>query len=199
MGILSACLGRIPQLPKYPSPPGIPMRELSPMFLGPVEHGEADLPPANNLENYYQFAKVYPQEVDESGTIKEEFYHRRRASYQSSPMRHKFPGSLERPLYSLYQGRRHDYLGGRTIYCRLYAQLVGRALSKLRELRKDGYNLRICGYDAFPFTSAGKDYATLCAEFAAHYADLEKPFGHEAVIAALLYLRAVDYPWCGQA
>jgi hypothetical protein len=31
---------------------------LSPMKLGPVMHGQKDVPPATSIENYHQFNKV---------------------------------------------------------------------------------------------------------------------------------------------
>lgn len=34
------------------------LAELSPMQLGPVEHGQPGLPPATSIENYHQFNKV---------------------------------------------------------------------------------------------------------------------------------------------
>ena len=38
---------------------------LSPMKLGPVLHGQKDVPPATSIENYHQFNKVYVQELQD--------------------------------------------------------------------------------------------------------------------------------------
>jgi hypothetical protein len=50
------------------------MSELSPMQLGPVDHGIAEMPLALNLENYWQGSKVFDNEVDKNNNPTKKFY-----------------------------------------------------------------------------------------------------------------------------
>lgn len=51
---------------------------------------------------------------------------------------------------------------------------------------KDGENLQIIGYDAYPITHSLQE----------HYEDETRPFGHELVLFSLLVLDdPKEYPW----
>jgi hypothetical protein len=56
----------------------------------------------------------------------------------------------------------------------------------LKQLIRDGHNLCICGFDAYP---PKYDLYT-------HYVDASRPFGHELVLYTLLVVEnKKDYPW----
>lgn len=148
---------------------------LSPMWLGPVIHNLPGLPDAHNLENFWQFSKRYEDETEE------EFLKFRINGYNdSTPHRRKMKGKV---LYAEYNGVKYNYIESRFIYCYLYSKLVhsqaGETLDKLKNLYNEGYNIRIVGYDAEEVD----------------YYDSSKPFGHEAVLAAILENRT---PWMKQ-
>jgi hypothetical protein len=127
---------------------------LSPMKLGPVDHGQPGLPRSENLENFHQGNKFYPGE-DET-----EFAANRLTFYRDPvPHRRKF-GSKDRPLYSIWidkNGVEHqiDYITSRQFYCTFYERLARQqpAFSELVRMIKDGINIRICGFDAYPIES----------------------------------------------
>jgi hypothetical protein len=182
---------------------------LSPMRLGPVAHRQPGLPPALNVENYHQFNKVWPTEVDADKNPKPEFFALQRAAYDDAePHRHKYddkemtrqrkavPAQANRnaPLYSLHLNldgvpQRFSYVQSRYFYCCAYEALA-REQTEFRVLRKllgEGVNLMICGYDARPVDEGGLD---------AMYADASKPFGHELVLYAMLTVEEpLNYPW----
>jgi len=78
---------------------------LSPMKLGPVRHGQPGLPDALSIENYHQWGKVFPNEVQQGVPCEcaraaewahfkpaPAFYEARNAAYVDPvPHRHKFP------------------------------------------------------------------------------------------------------------
>lgn len=118
------------------------MCDLSPMQLGPVEHGQPNLPPATNIENFHQSNKVFPSEVDAYGNPLPIWYTRREEGYRNPvPFRHKLGKtkaehilasgceSANKPLYSIFvqrdgTERRCTYLESRVYYCTYYEQLV---------------------------------------------------------------------------
>jgi len=187
--------------------------ELSPMRLGPVNHKQPGLPPALNIENYHQFNKVFPNEVDEkTNDPLPVFYTRQRAAYLDPvPHRHKFPLSEMKklgkgknanvPLYSVHKDentgheRRYTYVESRQFYCKQY-ELLAKKTEQFRHLKQrieKGMNVCIWGYDGYPIEeSADAIYRA--------YIDASRPFGHELVLFTLLVLSGSGnginaYPW----
>jgi hypothetical protein len=174
---------------------GLGLPSLSPMSLGPVEHGQPGLPMAKNIENFFQQSKCFQEEVDEEGEPTKLFYRNRLKGYQDEvPHRHKYIGKEKNkniPLYFVWvdkEEKEHhlDYITSRQFYCNFYERLAKEEpdYEKLRKLREKGYNLQIIGYD-------GRDVEDL--EEA--YLDKSYPFGHELVLMSMLVLEEKDYPW----
>ena len=182
--------------------------ELSPMRLGPVKHRQPGLPEAENIENYHQFNKVWPCETDEEGNPTKEFRKRRKSGYEDpEPRRHKFDAATTKklreeangenkkpqPSYCLHldldgEEMRFTYVQSRYFYCRAYEALAKRTRSFeiLKKALDDGYDLCICGYDAYQVTN----------DLRHHYRDPKKPFGHELVLYTLLTVEEGEvYPW----
>lgn len=181
------------------------MPALSPMMLGPVEHGQPGLPPALNLENFHQFNKVFRSEVDENGDPLPVFYERRLRGYTDPvPHRHKLGASKAEHMraagmekggnanvcvYSIFvnpatqQEERYDYALARVFYCTFYERLARETpeYKLLAQQRRGGANLLIAGYDGFDC-----DSAITAEDVRAWYADLNYPFGHEKVLVAML-------------
>ena len=174
---------------------GLGMSSLSPMSLGPVNHGQPGLPPSYNIENFHQFSKTFQEEVDENEKPTKLFYDNRLRGYLDKvPHRHKYKGKEKNkniPLYFIWvdkDGKEHylDYVTSRQFYCNFYERLAKLEpdYEKLRGLREKGYNLQIIGYD-------GRDVKDLTKA----YLDKNYPFGHELVLMSMLLLKEEDYPW----
>jgi hypothetical protein len=193
---------------------GFGCASLSPMQLGPVEHNQPGLPIALTVENYHQFNKCFPNEIDKKGNPLPEFYKRRDAAYADPvPHRHKFNlASLKKmnkdfvtgnesvanaPMFSVHldhngNERRYTYVESRFFYCKWYERLARKTedFKVLKEKLAQGYNLCICGFDAYVPYTFSKNYLQY------HYEDASKPFGHEMVLYTLLSIDNLDeYPW----
>lgn len=158
---------------------GFGCSSLSPMLLGPIFHFDMR---ATCLENFWQGSKYFPFESDSD-------YASRRDELFADPEgnRHKYNRG-DKPKYTIFLNRhgepqKYNYLNSRYFYCRLYELLTrnDENLQKLRNLRKKGVNLQICGYDASEILNSWESYL-----------DTSKPFGHESVIYCLLMKK---YPW----
>lgn len=72
---------------------GYGCKKLSPMFLGPVNHGQPGLPPALNIENFHQGSKCFEEETDKDGNPSEKYAKNRLEFYKDPvPHRHKYHG-----------------------------------------------------------------------------------------------------------
>lgn len=193
---------------------GIGASALSPMKLGPVEHGQPGLPPAKNLENFHQGGKVFASEVDAHDNPLPIWYARRLAMYQDAePHRHKLghtraehvkaagvserPGNPNHCRYVIFvdkdgQERRYTYGECRRFYCNFYERLAKQTedFGKLQAMLDAGWNIQIIGYDGFSMGKAG------CSSITEAYADESVPFGHERVLYTLLVTSDDEpYPW----
>lgn len=181
---------------------GFGCSRLSPKSLGPVNHGMPNLPVAQTIENYHQFAKIFEFELKNEDTINEAFQLRKRAYETKVPYRHKYPPKVLKmsglknvniPLYSVYytktgEERRYSYIQCRYFYCHWYERLAKEEndFKELQRLRNEGYNLQIIGYDGYKPTD----------DLYRHYLDESRPFGHELVLYTLLVIEnRDDYPW----
>jgi len=156
-------------------------KELSPMNLGPIESGGVK---AQNLENLWQFSKVWQGEVNNKGEIVKEFFERRAKGFKDKKGHRwvKKGTGINRniPLFSYWNGERLLYLEARKkIYCPLYAEYVvkTKAYKELEKMINDGYNVQIIGYDGYDF--GGKQLREC-------FNDISVPFGHELVLACVL-------------
>lgn len=185
-----SCSGYINVFPNYRHAgrtDGLGLATLSPMRLGPVEHGQPGLPIAQTIEGFHQCSKWFREES------REQFEESRLKGYATKePERRKFPGA---PLCFVWvdeQGVEHhlDYITSRQFYCNFYERLVvkEKEFSFLRNLHESGDNLQICGYDAYPMGATAE-------EIEASYVNEKEPFGHERVLFAMLLLDEDDYPW----
>lgn len=181
---------------------GIGLPKLSPKSLGPINHTMSNLPPAQNLENFHQFAKIFSCEVDKNGDPDDSYLPRRIKGYKDpTPHRHKFSRSklkinsdnVNIPLYSIYYDldggeHRYNYIQCRYFYCHWYEKLVGKMqqFKKLKKYIDNGLNVQILGYDGYPVEKSLYE----------HYLDESKPFDHELVLYSMLTVETPsDYPW----
>eukprot|EP01119_Soliformovum_irregulare_P020376 TRINITY_DN6587_c1_g1_i1.p1 TRINITY_DN6587_c1_g1~~TRINITY_DN6587_c1_g1_i1.p1 ORF type:complete len:333 (+),score=76.34 TRINITY_DN6587_c1_g1_i1:24-1001(+) len=165
---------------------------LSPMSMGPIQHGQPNVPSATNLENFHQGSKCFVHEA-EDGEPNEEYYANRDRMFQdATPHRHKFEGAKkQKPLYFVWldgDGKEHhlDYVSSRQFYCNYYERFASASSEflHLKKLIEEGTNLVICGYDAFDMSDPEKDYL-----------NPKHPFGHERVLLTMLMKDEEEYPW----
>ncbi len=140
---------------------GFGCSSLSPMKLGPVEHGQPDLPPAKNIENFHQGTKCFKEELGKDGFPSPLYYENRNRFYEDEvPHRHKYKGTQKNkdiPEYFYWidkdgMGHPLSYIKSRQFYCNFYERLASKQndFGTLLEMYKNGVNLQICGYDAYP-------------------------------------------------
>jgi len=167
---------------------------LSPMFIGPIEHGQLNIPISKNLENFYQGSKCFEHEAikNDSQYIPGEIFYNNRNKFFNDDIGHrrKYKG---KPLFFVWTdkyGKEYylDYISSRQFYCNFYERGVrlSKEFIKLKNMIKDGINIQICGYDAHEINKEGIEKA---------YLNNTKPFGHELVIYTMLVLECKDYPW----
>jgi len=191
-------------------------RELSPMVLGPVEHGQPGLPPAQLLESYWQANKAFFSEVGKDGNPLPVWYERRKELYASTtPRRHKLgaskaehlknsgigAGNPNAALYSIFVDkdgteRRYSYVDSRRFYCHFYEATAGAtaAFAELSRLREAGTNLQIFDPDGCPMAS-DLPQPELEAFVLREYENAARPFGHGKVLFTMLALPSKQRPW----
>lgn len=170
---------------------------LSPMRLGPVEHNQPGLPPSLTVEGFHQGSKCYPEEVDDAGNPSPLFYKAQLEQFKTDrPLRRKYKGRPEYFVWLSSMRGQHklDYIESRQFYCNFYERLARETteFQYLQTMHTSGWNLCICGFDAFHIDMEGD----VVAAFEEAYLDRSRPFGHERVLAAMLLIEdASQYPW----
>lgn len=184
---------------------GFGCESLSPKAMGPIAHCMPNLPDATSIENYHQFSKVFPSDVDADGNPTEAWLEQRRRGYlDPKPHLHSpTTGNKNAPLYSVYyhpvsgEARRYSYLECRVFYAVWYERIAVwyeriavclPEFKQLCELKAGGTNLQIVGYDAY--SEGVVDPLWEC------FNDTSRPFGHELVLYTMLTVDSpLEYPW----
>lgn len=153
-------------------------RELSPFFLGPVKlYGGME---ARNVENAWQFCKVYPRFAKDNEPT--DAYWEWAKKGWNDPIAHRYPmGRLSIPLYSLWDGRKLDYIQARKeIYVPLYIEAARKtdAYAMLDALT-DSEDIGIFDFDSYNVDARG-----MTVEQALN--DKTRRFGHGLVLKMML-------------
>jgi len=126
-------------------------RDLSPFILGPIQTYESNIQ-ARNLENCWQFSKVYRRFLDKDGNPSAEYFSWRNTGWIDERA-HRYPmGRGAKPEYSWWWGEKLDYIRARkVIYARLYAKYVVRTQSwlRLKEIYDSGQDIILRDYDGY--------------------------------------------------
>jgi hypothetical protein len=158
-------------------------RGLSPFHLGPVPLYEgAVVREAANVENAWQFSKVYAKHVDPEGRPTQEYFdwardgwtHRRAVRY---PM-----GKGAVPEYSWWEGERLGYVEARKrIYVPCYTRAVinTHAFARLLQLHREHDELVLWDFD-------GYDHHRLGMTLKEVLNDPERKMGHAFVLAMMV-------------
>jgi hypothetical protein len=158
-------------------------RDLSPFHLGPCRLYEgAVVPQSANMENAWQFAKVYRHHVGSRGFPTQEYFdwardgwtHRRAVRY---PM-----GKGAVPEYSWWDGERLGYVEARKrIYVPLYTRAVvgTRGFARLRERYRELGTLVLWDFDGYDHHALGMTLKEVMN-------DPTRKMGHAFVLAMIL-------------
>lgn len=123
---------------------------LSPFILGPVDLYGGYV--AQNVENAWQYSKVYPLYVDVDGTPSPQYFEWAKEGW-ANPRAVRYPmGKGAVPEYSWWDGEKYDYVEARKkIYIPLYAKAVYKssAFWQVKELadKRDIYLWDFDGYN----------------------------------------------------
>jgi len=177
---------------------------LSPGKMGPVHHNMPNLPPAVNLENFWNFSKVWNFELDletDMNELQPTFFQKRIQGYQSQKrISSKYTldelkafDASSKPDCAIYYDKygqpiKYDYIQSRYFYCHYYQQLVSyvREFNLLKKKLQMGYNMIIHGYNSY---TPSDNYYQM-------YTDPTKPFKHEMILYIMLNEPNPEkYPW----
>lgn len=126
-------------------------RELSPFFLGPCKLPDGRI--ALNMENAWQYSKVYPEHVGRFQNVKREWLDWSQRGFDEHKAQRYPMGKGARPLFSLFRDERLSYVEARKrLYISLYAKAVVKtdAYLELKELRQQhDLIIVIQDYDAY--------------------------------------------------
>ena len=119
-------------------------------------------PPAKNLENLWQFSKVYKHHIGSDGLPNEEWYKWRIAGF-ADPKAHRYPmGKGRKPEYSFWNGEKLGYISARKeIYIPEYIKnVVSTGSFKLlaetyTACQNHGKLLVLLDYDAYDHQALG--------------------------------------------
>jgi hypothetical protein len=171
------------------------MSSLSPRCIGPVEHGQPDVPPALSIECFHQGSKYF----SEMGSM-EQFRETQRVIFAdpSAPRHNPFAklNGKNRNIPEFFvwidhrTGVEHHlgYVESRQFYCNFLERAIidKPDMHKLRCLLAEGYQLLICEHDAH--SPAGRTIEEI-------YLDPSRPFGHGFVIYTMLVYPPEQWPW----
>lgn len=174
---------------------GLGIPSFSSALMGPIKHGQPDLPDAWCLDNFYEGSKCYPDEVDENGDPTALFYANRLDFYSDPKAKKKEHAYPSHPLYFVWVGKggeeyRLNYVQSRQFYCTFYERMVKNdyMFKRLVEILDSGTNIIIRGYNGRSIRGC---------DIEKEYLDPNLPFTHEFVLFSMLVLRHTPYlyPW----
>jgi len=155
-------------------------KEFSPFTLGPVNlYGNHT---AKNIENAWQFSKVYKEHVDQNQDPTSDYYKWAKKGWNDT-YGHRYPmGKGKIPLYSYWDGEKLDYIEARKrIYAPLYAKAVIKtdAFNRLLTMHQKGMAFALLDFDGYDYLSRGMTLKEVINE-------PKKKMGHAFVLAMLL-------------
>jgi hypothetical protein len=155
-------------------------RGLSPFFLGPIPLYDGTF--SANMENAWQYAKVYSQHVDTDNNPTPEYFAWARTGWDKT-FADRYPmGKGAKPLYSYWDGKKLTYVEARkSIYAPLYANAIVQtpAYKQLATLYKEKGEIWLWDFDAYDHHKLNMTYADVLN-------NEKRKMGHAFVLAMLL-------------
>lgn len=155
-------------------------RGLSPFHIGPVQLYDGAA--AYNVENAWQFAKVYPVHVDKEENPTQEYFDWAREGWRTRRAIRYPMGKGAVPLYSWWAGEKLSYVDARKkIYVPLYTKAVvdTKAFAKLRELHEKLDEIWLWDFDGYDHVELGMTLKEVLN-------DPTRKMGHAFVLAMIL-------------
>lgn len=153
---------------------------LSPFFLGPCKLYNGYT--ATNVENAWQYSKVYPEHVDAKGDPTAEYFKWAEAGW-SRIRADRYPmGKGNIPLYSYWDGKKLDYIEARKkIYVPLYKKAVAQTYAYLLlvDFYKKNKTVSLFDYDGYDNTRVGLSFEDVLN-------NPTRKMGHAFVLAMML-------------
>lgn len=153
----------------------------SPFLLGPVKIYKHLI--SQNVENAWQYAKVYKNHVDDNKNPTEEYWSWAIKGWSDS-YAHRYPmGKGVKPLYSYWDGEKLGYIDARKkIYIPIYASAVKKyaadALNFITDQAKIK-NVYLKDFDGYNFRELGMTYDDVIHND-------NKTMGHAFIVAMLV-------------
>lgn len=153
---------------------------LSPFLLGPVSLYDVHI--ALNVENAWQFSKVYSEFTDQDKNPSDKYWEWAKKGWSDS-FAHRYPlGKGKTPLYSLWDGKKLNYIEARKeIYIPLYSKAVRntRAYSQLEECYQEYSELYLLDFDGYNKDKLNMSYQDVIESSS-------RKMGHAFVLAMML-------------
>lgn len=157
-------------------------KQFSPFVLGPVAlYGGRR---ALNVENAWQYSKVYEEHVDSSGEPSEAYWKWAEAGWASKRAIRYPMGKGSVALYSYWDGEHLGYVEARKkIYAPLYIKAVvpQPAFKQLKERFQKGEKIYLWDFDGYDYLEKGRTLGDVLN-------DPKMKMGHAFIIAMLLTL-----------
>jgi hypothetical protein len=155
-------------------------RAFSPFLLGPCKLYSDFV--SQNVENGWQYSKVYPEHAGSSRIVTDEYWKWATQGW-ANPRAVRYPmGKGAKPLYSLWNGIRMDYIMARKfIYIPLYSNSVmgTDAFWWLSEIEKDR-DIYLWDFDGYNHRALGMTYEDVIN-------NPNRTMGHAFIIAMLIH------------
>jgi hypothetical protein len=155
-------------------------KALSPLYLGPVQLPNGHI--SQNLENAWQFSKVYSKHVDPDGWPTNAYFRWAKKGWDDK-WAHRYPmGKGAVPEYSYWNHKRLGYIEARKqIYIPLYENVVlkTQAWNRLKQEFKNQSQIWLFDFDGYDNEALG-----MTLEDVLHCKD--KKMGHAFVLARML-------------
>jgi len=149
-------------------------RGLSPFFLSPVNIN------AYNIENVWQYSKVYKEHIDEDGNPNEDYFLWRKNGFDTRRAVRYPMGKGVIPEYSFWYGEKLNYIDARKkIYYPIYSESVIKteAYKKLYDIYMTEKEVHLWDFDGYDYSNT-----TLLEVLN----NPKRKMGHAFVLAALL-------------
>jgi hypothetical protein len=155
-------------------------RGLSPFFCGPVDlYGTYR---SKNVENAWQFSKVYEYYLEEDGSVGERYFKWAQDGWNDIKA-HRYPmGKGVFPKFSYWDGQQLSYIEARKkIYIPLYSEAVKKtsAFEKLKKMHEEEQDLYLWDFDGYNHKMCNLSYEEVINA-------PDRKMGHAFVIAMLL-------------
>jgi hypothetical protein len=163
-------------------------RGLSPFFVGPIPLYDGY--EAKNLENAWQFAKVYPHHIGSDDVPTPEYFKWAIQGWSDS-FAHRYPmGKSATPKFSWFAGKKMGYIEARKeIYLPLYRDAVA-TTSAFQKLTGIFLEAGMSGIDIILRDFDGYDHKRLDMSYEDVLNCSTRKMGHAFVLAMMLELKA---------